>query len=262
MKPYTVSWFSAGVSSAVATKIAIKGIDEIIYTHIDDQHPDTMRFVRDCERWFGKPVTVLQHRYKDVETAIRMRGYGQIKNVKQGAAACTTYLKQQMRKEWEREHQDYDLTYVWGMDIEETKPRPPKNISRVDGIREAMRDQKHLFPLVDMNMTKAEAHEILAAEGIARPAMHDLGYHNNNCVGCVKGGMGYWNKIRRDFPEVFAARARLERLAGGTILKDKNGLIYLDELDPERGRHLPPITDECGILCEIFKELPRDEEEV
>ena len=44
----TVSWFSAGVSSAVATKLAIDDIDQIIYTHIDDQHPDTMRFVKDC----------------------------------------------------------------------------------------------------------------------------------------------------------------------------------------------------------------------
>lgn len=31
--------------------------------------------------------------------------------------------------------------------------------------------------------------------------MYDLGYANNNCIGCVKGGIGYWNKIRIDFPE-------------------------------------------------------------
>ncbi len=37
--------------------------------------------------------------------------------------------------------------------------------------------------------------------------MYDLGYPNNNCIGCVKGGMGYWNKIRKDFPEVFQKRA-------------------------------------------------------
>ena len=38
---HTVSWFSAGVSSAVATRLAIDEIDEIIYTHIDDQHEDS-----------------------------------------------------------------------------------------------------------------------------------------------------------------------------------------------------------------------------
>ena len=31
-------WFSAGVSSAVACKMAIKEIDEIYYIHINDQH--------------------------------------------------------------------------------------------------------------------------------------------------------------------------------------------------------------------------------
>ncbi len=45
----TVSWFSAGVSSAVATKLAIDEIDEIIYIHIEDHHPDNMRFIGDCE---------------------------------------------------------------------------------------------------------------------------------------------------------------------------------------------------------------------
>jgi hypothetical protein len=56
----TVSYFSAGVSSAVATKLMIDQIDRIFYTHIDDQHPDTMRFVKDCEAWFGKPVEIWQ----------------------------------------------------------------------------------------------------------------------------------------------------------------------------------------------------------
>lgn len=58
--------------------------------------------------------------------------------------------------------------------------------------------------------------------------MYDLGYPNNNCVGCVKGGMGYWNKIRVDFPEVFERRARQEREIGHSCIKG----VFLDELDP------------------------------
>lgn len=75
--------------------------------------------------------------------------------------------------------------------------------------------------------------------------MYDMGYRNNNCIGCVKGGMGYWNKIRRDFPEVFARRARQEREIGHTCI---NG-IYLDELDPNRGRMEDEVLEECGIAC-------------
>jgi len=94
-----------------------------------------------------------------------------------------------------------------------------------------------------------EAHKILKASGIKRPAMYDLGYNNNNCIGCVKGGMGYWNHIRIDFPEVFEARAKMERLIGASCIRG----VYLDELDPERGRHTPPVVEDCGVLCEAIK---------
>ncbi len=50
--------------------------------------------------------------------------------------------------------------------------------------------------------------------GIELPAMYKLGYRNNNCIGCPKGGMGYWNKIRVDFPEVFERMAALQRELG------------------------------------------------
>ena len=42
--------------------------------------------------------------------------------------------------------------------------------------------------------------------------MYKLGYNNNNCIGCVKGGQAYWNKIRIDFPETFNKMAKLENL--------------------------------------------------
>lgn len=83
----------------------------------------------------------------------------------------------------------------------------------------------------------------------ARPLMYDLGYPNNNCIGCIKGGMGYWNRIRKDFPEVFESRAKLERLVGHSMLKDKNGPVYLDELDPDRGDMNIEIFPDCGIMC-------------
>jgi len=246
MKTLTVSWFSAGVSSAVATKLAINEIDEIIYTHIDDQHPDTMRFVKDCENWFGKPVTILQSKYRTVRAAIESSGARYVNGIH--GAKCSQLLKKRLRKEWEWNH-DEDLTYLWGMDMDETKPRPPKNMSRVDAILAAMPKQKHRFPLVERRMDKTQAHEILYASGIKRPTMYGLGYQNNNCIGCVKGGMDYWNKIRVDFPEVFKSRAELERRIGGTCI---NG-VWLDELEPERGRPKPPICDDCGIMCELIK---------
>jgi hypothetical protein len=233
----TVSYFSAGVSSAVATKLMIGEIDRVMYTHIDDQHPDTMRFVKDCETWFGKPVEIWQSPLKSVENACRMASY--IRHPQRGAA-CTLRLKRRVRKEFEEANKG-KMRVVWGMDMTER--------ARCKRLRKSMPEHEHVFPLVNRGIDKTQAHEILRASGIRRPAMYELGYHNNNCIGCVKGGMGYWNRIRQDFPQVFAARCAMERAIGFCILGHHQ---WLDELDPERGRHEAPICDECGIFCELM----------
>ncbi len=236
---YRVSWFSTGVSSAVATKLVADELDQIIYVHIDDQHPDSLRFVKECEAWIGKPITILQSEKKTVAAAVLSAGgRGWINGV--GGAACTRALKKRVRQDWEQANTAlYPMQYVWGMDAGEK--------SRAARILETMPEFQHRFPLIEKRIGKAEAHEILRASGIRRPAMYDMGYHNNNCIGCVKGGMGYWNKIRVDFPAVFASRARLEREVGASCIKG----AYLDELAPDAGRHEPPIADDCGIMCEL-----------
>jgi hypothetical protein len=235
MEDKVISWFSAGVSSAVATKIAINNIDHVIYVHIDDQHEDTLRFIKDCEQWFQKEIEIIQSKkYKCVEDVLIKR---QFVNGPDGAP-CTGELKKAVRKEWECSNRWFNyFTYIWGMDSSEK-----------DRAQRLMKDQfesKHIFPLIENNITKSQAHGILKSAGISRPKMYDLGYLNNNCIGCVKGGMAYWNKIRIDFPDVFNARARMEREIGASAIKG----VFLDELDPSRGRGTPPIVEECGILC-------------
>ena len=116
---------------------------------------------------------------------------------------------------------------------------------RADRLVDGMYEFQHKFPLIERGITKQEAHGICAALGIKRPLMYDLGYNNNNCIGCLKGGMGYWNKIRRDFPELFEKRAKMERELGYSILKG----CYLDELDPNRGRMSDEISQDCDIFC-------------
>lgn len=236
--PITVSYFSSGVSSAVATKLAIDQIDRIMYTHINDHHQDTLRFVADCEQWFGKTVEICQSRFKDVDTVCRYNKF--IRSPKTGAV-CTKHLKRLVRKKFENENKG-KLRIVWGLDCTEH--------DRAYIIMANMPDHEHLFPLIDRNISKSVAHQILKSSGIKRPAMYDLGYNNNNCIGCVRGGVGYWNKIRVDFPEVFKSRSGMERDIGFPILGSKYG--WLDELDHERGRHTPPILDDCGLFCEMM----------
>ena len=98
----TVSYFSAGVSSAVATKLMIGEIDRVMYTHIDDQHPDTMRFVHDAEDWFGHKAEIWQSPLKCVDSACR---YACFIRDRQRGAACTKWLKRNVRKEFEATHE-------------------------------------------------------------------------------------------------------------------------------------------------------------
>ncbi|MHC3124971.1 hypothetical protein NL42_15075, partial [Acinetobacter sp. GN11] len=85
-------------------------------------------------------------------------------------------------------------------------------------------------------------------------AMYKLGYLNNNCIGCVKGGAGYWNKIRKDFPEVFNRMAKVERDIGHSILKNDDGPVFLDELKPNVGRYKDEPDIDCSFSCVIAKE--------
>lgn len=225
-----VCWFSAGVSSFVAAYFSKP--DRIIYIDIDDQHPDSMRFLHDCERALGKEIEILKSPYGSVENACRTFGF----IASAYGAKCTDVLKKRVRKEWES-RQVEPLTYVWGMDCGERH--------RAEVIRETMTSFEHEFPLIDLSLEKKEVHAICENLGVKRPLMYDLGYSNNNCVGCVKGGMGYWNKIRLDFPEVFEHRAKLERDIGHSCI---NG-VFLDELDPSAGRMSDEILPECGMYC-------------
>lgn len=229
--PLKVCWFSAGVSSFIAASLAKP--DKIIYIDIDDQHPDSMRFVKDCEAVLGKPIEVLRSPYGSVENACLSFGF----IASAYGAKCTEVLKKRVRKEWERQQKGHPLTYIWGFDCTER--------ARAERLVDAMPGMEHEFPLIERSMTKEDAHGLCERLGVKRPAMYDLGYSNNNCVGCVKGGMGYWNKIRVDFPEVFDRRAKMERIIGHTCIKG----VFLDELDPAAGRMAGEIMQECGIFC-------------
>ena len=230
-----ICWFSCGISSFVACYLA-KDVDEIIYTHVANQHEDSLRFLHDCEKLLGRKIHILQSdKYDSVDDVIERT---RCINTAYGAP-CTKWLKKQVRRDWELKHYEHH-TYVWGFDVNEK--------ARAEKLSETMSDYDHEFPLIDNYLSKEECHGIADKLGLKRPVMYDLGYPNNNCIGCVKGGMGYWNKIRVDFPEVFERRAKQERLIGHSCIKG----IFLDELEPDRGNMNMEIMEDCTISCQLL----------
>lgn len=242
----TVVWFSAGAASAVAAKLALTSRENVVVAYCDpgSEHPDNARFIGDCETWFGQEVVRLKsERYTDTWDVFERTRY----LVGPSGARCTTELKKVLRHAFQRA----DDEQVFGYTSEER--------ARVQRFRENNPEVRLWAPLVDAGLTKADCLTMLERAGIELPAMYALGYRNNNCIGCPKGGMGYWNKIRRDFPEVFARMARVERelnVACNNEEKRVDGKrtnlpIFLDELSPDRGNYAAEDAGECGVLCAI-----------
>jgi hypothetical protein len=241
-----VCWFSCGAASACATSLAIdKGPSNVVAAYcasvLSAEHQDNIRFLADCKRWFGLPIEMLcSDRYRDPVDVWTRTGW----LVGPKGARCSTELKKKVRQRFENLATDLQ---VFGFTADEEK--------RAEEFRAHNPEIRAWFPLIDAGITKAECYEMIDAAGIKRPAMYDLGYRNNNCIGCVKGGQGYWNMIRRDFPSVFDSMAKLERTLDVAILKDRRGgvrcRLFLDELEPGAGRYKSEPDISCGVTCQI-----------
>jgi PP-loop superfamily ATP-utilizing enzyme len=235
-----VCWFSCGAASAVATKLAIadnNGKQPLIiaYTEVAEEHPDNKRFLKDCESWFGQEIQILRNEFYE-GSIYRVFEKNYIRTPK--GAPCTRALKKQVRQRFERPTD----RQVFGYTAEEQ--------ARLDRFIDANNDVDIWTPLIDKGLSKEDCLAMLKNAGIELPEMYRLGYHNNNCIGCVKGGMGYWNKIKVDFPEHFDRMAKLERFKGQTVFKDR----YLDELKPSDGHYPTEQNIECSIFCQMAEE--------
>lgn len=239
-----IGWWSAGAASAVACSLALaqgrrEGIPvALVYCDTGAEHGDNERFRRDCEAWYDYSIaTARSATYASPWEVWERTGW----LVGVNGARCTTELKKKVRRQIE---QPGDLQ-VFGFTVEER--------ARAERFAEQNVEVQASFPLLDYGLTKADCLALLRAQGIALPAMYALGYRNNNCIGCVKGGMGYWNKIREDFPEVFARMVKLERTLDVSILRSKGERLFLDELAPGRGRYDAEPEVECGLACEAAR---------
>lgn len=232
-----VCWFSCGAASAVATKLAIadnagKLPLVIAYTEVLEEHPDNKRFLAECEKWFGQEILILGNDY--YKRSIYETFKTSAMNIR-GAAPCTRVLKKQVRERFELPTD----RQVFGYTAEEEE--------RLNRFIDANNSVDIWTPLIDKGLMKTDCLAMLKNAGIELPAMYRMGYHNNNCIGCVKGGMGYWNKIKVDFPDQFQRMATLERQKGQTIFKDR----YLDELKPTDGNYPQEQNIECSIFCQM-----------
>lgn len=256
-----VCWFSAGATSAVAAMEAMKryGRENLVVAYCDtgSEHASNMKFLRAVERWIEHPITILKSdRYGDIWEVFERTGW----LVGPHGARCTLELKKAVRQQFE----DFDDIQVFGYNPGEEK--------RVEKFMANNPEVKIWCPLIETGLTKAHCIRILENAGIDLPVMYQPQksggpYSHNNCIGCVKGQAGYWNKIRVDFPDVFERMAKLERKIGAAICKTEptvNGVrqripVFLDELDPTAGSYDAEPELSCDMFCHV-EALGWDEE--
>lgn len=212
----------------------------IYNTDTGSEHPDNERFIRDCERWLGRKVHVLRSdKFRDVDDVIDRRKF-MVSNM---GAPCTAELKRRPGDAvWELG--DVEV-YGYTVDEEHRVAKWVKN------------NPERLIecPLIDRKLTKQDCFGILDRVGIVLPTMYQLGFNNNNCIGCVKArdNLNYWRRVRKHFPEVFARRAEQERrlnVAINRVTKNKvRREIFLDEIPPGDPKGPDTVKITCGVFC-------------
>lgn len=245
-----VCQFSCGAASAVATKWTIRefGLSHevrVINAILTGEHPDNRRFAADCEHWFGQKIETVQDTKYGANhfEVFRRRRYTKGRK----GAPCSKILKRDLLGAWCGD--DPDDVVVLGYTAEEE--------DRLNDWIDANPHLRVYAPLIEQKLGKADVLAMVERAGIELPLMYRMGYHNANCIGCVKGGAGYWNKIRKDFPEAFEEMAQIEQSIGpkSFLFRHRSGPLKgqrfsLRELPPDMGRYQDEPDISCSAACE------------
>jgi hypothetical protein len=235
----TVSWFSCGAASAVATKLMPDAIPA--YCETGAEHPDNVRFMSDCEAWFGRPVERLKStEYADTwDVWERTRWLAGI-----NGARCTVELKVAPRLAWQRP----DDIHVFGY----TADGPDSD--RAARLRASYPELDIITPLIDRGITKVACLDMVQRAGIRLPPLYALGFQNNNCLPCVKAtSPAYWALVREHFPDKFDRMAKLSRELDVRLCRIDNVRSFIDEI-PEDQETTNPLVPSCDFLCHIAEQ--------
>jgi hypothetical protein len=252
-EPRVIGWVSGGAASAVACKLAIAKYGDrvqLAYKDTGSEDPDTLRFLRDVERWLGAPITFLRStKYTDTWDVWERNRFLR----SPAGAKCTSVLKVQVGREFQRPG---DIQ-IWGFTTDEAK-RAGRFTERFCG------EMTPEYPLIDQGLSKEDCFAMVTRAGMVLPKPYLLGFDNNNCIPCVKAtGARYWNRVRRHYPEQFARMAELERRFNFPLVQiQRDGVrrgVFLDQLDPEAGADDDtPEPIACGIACHIAEQKLED----
>ncbi len=232
----TISWFSAGAASAIATKLVPDSIPT--YCETGAEHQNNARFIEQCEVWFGRPVVrIHSEKYADTWSVWEARRY--LAGV--DGAPCTVELKVIPRLIFQR---PTDI-HVFGYTADAA------DVARAQRLRAVYPEMTILTPLIERGLTKSACIEMIRRAGIEVPPMYAMGFQNNNCIPCVKAtSPAYWALVRQQFPDKFERMAKLSRELDVRLCRLAGERCFIDEI-PIDHPTTNPVAPHCDFLCHI-----------
>lgn len=254
-----IAWWSGGADSAVTCKLCLEwfGAENVRIVFIDTKNEgkDCKRFKAHCEVWYNKIIETITNPKWDSIWDV-WRHYLSL-NVATGAI-CSTELKRIVRQDFQNKN---NFSYqAFGFDITET--------DRAINMKNNYPDSNPIFPVLYQLLKKGESIKVIQNAGIEPPISYQMGFTNANCwdTGCVKGGIGYWQKIQKERTGIFNTMADFEHELTNekgepvTICKDQSkggGLVFLKphpdypnmkDISMMKGRMPEPLM-ECNGFC-------------
>jgi len=240
----TIVWFSCGAASAVAAKLTPDALP--VYCATGSEHPDNARFMADCEQWLGRSVIVIKSdEYADTWAVWEKRRY--LAGI--SGAPCTVELKVAPRMVFQR---PTDI-HVFGYTADSA------DSERAARLRSNFPELIIKTPLIERGITKAACLDMVQRAGIKLPPMYALGFHNNNCIPCVKAtSPAYWALIRQHFPEQFDRMAKLSRELDVRLCRINDERAFIDEIPADQPT-TNPIQPSCDFLCHIAEQEMKED---
>jgi hypothetical protein len=190
---------SGGLSSAwVALWASRQDLQNTVYYFNDTkwEHEDLYRFINECAEKIGYALTIDSdgRSPEDVFFDRSMLGNNRV-------PLCSRILK---AERLQRFAHSGDVVYFGIDNTEAHRARRIAEIYNDLGIQAR-------FPIIENRISKEKIHSEIAALGIRRPVLYDLGFTHNNCSGgCVRSGKRQWINLLQTLPAVYQERERVE----------------------------------------------------
>lgn len=212
-KRKVVVGFSGGVTSAWCAGWArlMYPDDEIslLFHDTKEEDEDTYRFLHEMAAALGLPIT---ERSDGRSVTELIYDHNALPNDQM--PFCSHILKREQGEKYFKELRSQGVTEI--IKVVGFSANEPDRVQNMTAL--SWRDGFGLrFPIIETKTTKQQCADWCSCVmKVPLPRMYEWSDHAN-CPGCVRGGKAYWLAVRKNRPDIFEQRSKLEQEFGHTF---------------------------------------------